>query len=39
MKILITVGTDFTGKALVKPLLDDGYDVITLDYEEGLKTH
>ena len=38
MKILVTGGTGFTGKALVKRLLDDGHDVIALDYKEGLKT-
>lgn len=38
MKVLVTGGTGFTGKALVKRLLDEGYEVISLDYREGLKT-
>ena len=38
MKILVTGGTGFTGKALVKRLLDEGYQVVSLDYQEGLKT-
>ncbi|MEQ9824706.1 MAG: NAD-dependent epimerase/dehydratase family protein [Puniceicoccaceae bacterium] len=38
MKILVTGGTGFTGKALVKRLLDDGHDVVAMDYKEGLKT-
>lgn len=38
MKILVTGGTGFTGKALVKRLLDDGHHVVALDYKEGLKT-
>lgn len=38
MKILVTGGTGFTGKALVRRLLDDGHEVIALDYQEGLKT-
>jgi nucleoside-diphosphate-sugar epimerase len=38
MKILVTGGTGFTGKALVRRLLDDGHSVIALDYKEGLKT-
>jgi nucleoside-diphosphate-sugar epimerase len=38
MKILVTGGTGFTGKALVKRLLDDGHRVVALDYKEGLKT-
>ena len=38
MKILVTGGTGFTGKALVKQLLNDRHDVIALDYKEGLKT-
>ena len=39
MKILVTGGTGFTGKALVRRLLDDGHRVVALDYKEGLKTH
>jgi nucleoside-diphosphate-sugar epimerase len=38
MRILVTGGTGFTGKALVGRLLNDGHDVIALDYKEGLKT-
>jgi nucleoside-diphosphate-sugar epimerase len=38
MKILVTGGTGFTGKALVRRLLDEGHTVTALDYKEGLKT-
>lgn len=38
MKILVTGGTGFTGKALVKRLIDLGHEVVSLDYQEGLKT-
>jgi nucleoside-diphosphate-sugar epimerase len=38
MKVLVTGGTGFTGKALVKRLLDEGHEVIALDYKEGLNT-
>jgi 2-alkyl-3-oxoalkanoate reductase len=38
MKVLVTGGTGFTGKALVKRLLDDGHQVVALDYKEGIKT-
>jgi nucleoside-diphosphate-sugar epimerase len=38
MRILITGATGFTGKALAKRLLDDGHDVVALDYKEGHKT-
>ncbi len=38
MKVLVTGGTGFTGKALVKRLIDDGHEVVSLDYQEGLKT-
>src|SRR4030042_4492134 len=38
MKHLVTGGTGFTGKALVKKLLDEGHQVVALDYKEGLKT-
>jgi len=38
MKVLVTGGTGFTGKALVKRLIDEGHEVVVLDYKEGLKT-
>jgi nucleoside-diphosphate-sugar epimerase len=38
MRILVTGGTGFTGKALVRRLLDMGHEVVALDYKEGLKT-
>ena len=38
MKVLVTGGTGFTGKALVKRLLDEGHEVVALDSKEGLKT-
>ena len=38
MRIVVTGGTGFTGKALVKRLLDAGHSVVALDYQEGLKT-
>lgn len=38
MKILVTGGTGFTGKALVRRLLEMGHEVVALDYKEGHKT-
>ena len=38
MKVLVTGGTGFTGKALVKRLIDEGHQVVALDYKDGLKT-
>lgn len=38
MKILVTGGTGFTGKALTLRLLQDGHEVVALDYKEGLET-
>jgi nucleoside-diphosphate-sugar epimerase len=38
MKVLITGGTGFTGKALVKRLIDQGHQVVAMDYKEGIKT-
>src|SRR3954471_15473322 len=37
MKILVTGGTGFTGTALVQRLLDEGHQVVALDYKEGLQ--
>lgn len=38
MRILVTGGTGFTGKALVQRLLGLGHEVVALDYKEGLRT-
>ncbi|CAN5297164.1 SDR family NAD(P)-dependent oxidoreductase [soil metagenome] len=38
MKILVTGATGFTGKALVRRLIDDGHEVVALDYKEGYKS-
>ena len=38
MKVLVTGGTGFTGKALVRRLLDEDHRVVALDYKEGHKT-
>jgi 2-alkyl-3-oxoalkanoate reductase len=38
MKVLVTGGTGFTGKALVRRLIDAGHRVVALDNKEGLKT-
>jgi nucleoside-diphosphate-sugar epimerase len=38
MKILVTGGTGFTGRALVSRLLNDGHQVVALDHKEGLGT-
>ena len=36
MKIFVTGGTGFTGAALVKRLVTDGHDVVSLDKQEGI---
>jgi nucleoside-diphosphate-sugar epimerase len=38
MKVLVTGGTGFTGKALVERLTNEGHQVVALDHKEGLKT-
>jgi nucleoside-diphosphate-sugar epimerase len=38
LKILVTGGTGFTGKALVLRLLGLGHQVVALDYKEGHRT-
>jgi 2-alkyl-3-oxoalkanoate reductase len=37
MRILVTGGTGFTGTALVRRLVQEGHDVVALDYKEGLQ--
>ena len=38
LKTLVTGGTGFTGKALVRRMLDEGHQVVALDNQEGYKT-
>lgn len=38
MRVLVTGGTGFTGKALVRRMLDRGHAVVALDYQEGHRT-
>jgi len=38
MKILVTGGTGFTGKALIRRLLHDGHSIVALDNKEGINT-
>lgn len=38
MTILVAGSTGFTGKALVKRLLENGHEIVVLDYKEDLKT-
>jgi nucleoside-diphosphate-sugar epimerase len=38
MRVLVTGGTGFTGKALVERLLGEGHEVVALDYKEGIQT-
>lgn len=37
MRILVTGGTGFTGAALVARLLEEGHEVVSLDYQSGLR--
>lgn len=37
MKILVTGGTGFTGAALVQRLVELGHEVVSLDYQAGLR--
>jgi nucleoside-diphosphate-sugar epimerase len=38
MKVLVTGATGFTGKALVRRMLDSGHEVVALDNKEGHRT-
>lgn len=38
MRVLVTGGSGFTGKALVRRLIRDGHDAIVLDCREGHRT-
>jgi len=38
MKVLVTGGMGFTGKALVRRMIDEGHQVVALDNKEGYKT-
>jgi nucleoside-diphosphate-sugar epimerase len=38
MRILVTGGTGFTGKALVRRMLDRGHAVVALDHQEGYRS-
>jgi 2-alkyl-3-oxoalkanoate reductase len=38
VRILVTGATGFTGKALTRRLVDEGHEVLALDYKEGHKT-
>jgi nucleoside-diphosphate-sugar epimerase len=38
MRVLVTGGTGFTGKALVRRMLDRGHSVVALDHQEGYRS-
>jgi len=38
MRVLVTGGTGFTGKALVRRMLKEGHEVVALDHQEGHKS-
>ena len=38
MRVLVTGGAGFTGKALVRRMLDKGHDVVALDNKAGYRT-
>ena len=38
MRVLVTGGAGFTGKALVRRMLDAGHEVVALDNKEGYRT-
>lgn len=38
MKVLVTGGTGFTGKALVRRMIESGHEVLALDCKEGYRS-